>query len=52
MRCRGVVNGFRRLSSRTLERQNHAVRAARGPYPDLTISRLAKLPEAIEQLES
>jgi hypothetical protein len=27
-------------------------RAARGPRPDLTISRLAELPEAIEQLES
>jgi putative hydrolase of the HAD superfamily len=26
--------------------------AARGPRPDLTISRLAELPEAIEQLES
>ena len=44
------VQGARAAGMRVI--QVTSSNAARGPRPDLTISRLAELPEAIEQLES
>ena len=44
------VQGARAAGMRVI--QVTSSKAARGPRPDLTISRLAELPEAIEQLES
>src|SRR4029450_9904544 len=45
-----AVQGARAAGMRVI--QGISASAARGPRPDLTISRLAELPEAIEQLES
>jgi putative hydrolase of the HAD superfamily len=44
------VQGARAAGMRVIQVTSSS--AARGPRPDLTISRLAELPEAIEQLES
>jgi putative hydrolase of the HAD superfamily len=44
------VQGARAAGMRVIQVTSSS--AARGPRPDLTISRLAQLPEAIEQLES
>jgi putative hydrolase of the HAD superfamily len=44
------VQGARAAGMRVIQVTSSG--AARGPRPDLTISRLAELPEAIEQLES